>query len=165
MPRKLKSQDGNPYEAIRGMWEGAYVSQFVRLFQSKFGFTRLSVQDLEEALLDNNCVVIADVVARLLRYLTGRKDIVIANFENYLQELLTEKKSEFEHFQINNSGWQDFGPEDKLGILKWLVDHVYQEKEEELAEYLDDNFSPEDLRGICAGQDAFNNAYWYLDAL
>ncbi|XP_022256585.1 uncharacterized protein LOC106472278 isoform X2 [Limulus polyphemus] len=47
----------------------------------------------------------------------------------------------------------------------WLVDHVYQEKNEELAEYLEDNYDADELRGICAGHDAFNNSYWYLGDL
>ncbi|GFT38972.1 hypothetical protein TNCV_388331 [Trichonephila clavipes] len=32
-----------------------------------------------------------------------------------------------------------------LGTLKWLVDHVYQEKEEDIADFLDENYSPDDL--------------------
>uniref|UniRef100_T1J1I9 Uncharacterized protein n=1 Tax=Strigamia maritima TaxID=126957 RepID=T1J1I9_STRMM len=52
-----------------------------------------------------------------------------------------------------------------LNLLKWLVDHVHKKKEEDLMEYLDDHFCADDVRGICAGYDAFNNVYWYLDDL
>lgn len=76
MPRKFKTQDGKSSEAIRGQWEGAYVSQFVRLFQHKFGFQSLTTQDLEDALLDPESLVIPDLCARLLRFLTKQPTVL-----------------------------------------------------------------------------------------
>ncbi|GBL74396.1 hypothetical protein AVEN_235362-1 [Araneus ventricosus] len=157
--------DGNPYEVIRGMWEGAYVSHFIRLFQKKFSFSCLTTQDLEEALVEEESVALADIFARLLRFVTGNLDILIANFETFLRNLLIKEKAEVPRFLDNGTTWQDLAPEEKLGTLKWLIDHVYQEKEEDIADFLDENYSADDLRGICAGQDAFNNVYWYLDDL
>ncbi|XP_042894804.1 protein BCL9 homolog isoform X1 [Parasteatoda tepidariorum] len=165
MPRKPKSQDGNPYEIIRGMWEGAYVSHFVRIFQKKFGFNCLTTQDLEEALVEEESVALADIFARLLRYITGNVDILIRNFESFLRIILIREKADVPRFLDNGTTWQELTPEEKLGTLKWLIDHVCQTKEEDIADYVDENYSADDLRGICAGQDAFNNIYWYLDDL
>ncbi|XP_076341054.1 uncharacterized protein LOC143241706 [Tachypleus tridentatus] len=166
MPRKLRSQDGNPYEAIRGLWEGAYVSQFVRLFQKKFGFPSITTWDLEDALVDTGSLLVPDICARLLRFLTEKKDTLIENFETTLCSLINkEKEGPLQIWDCRVGGWKELNPEDKLGVLKWLVDHVYKKKEEDLAEYLDENYNSDDLRGICAGQDAFKNLYWYLDDL
>ncbi|XP_076347154.1 uncharacterized protein LOC143245122 isoform X2 [Tachypleus tridentatus] len=179
MPRKLKSQDGNPYEAIRGLWEGAYVSQFIRLFQGKFGFPSITVwicesviihvvfiiQDLEDSLVDGSSVLVPDVCARLLRFLTAKKDTLIENFETTLYNLVNKEKGGPLQIQDRLGSWKELSPENKLNVLKWLVDHVYKKKEDDLAEYLDENYSSDDLRGICVGQDAFNNFYWYLDDL
>ncbi|XP_076371210.1 uncharacterized protein LOC143257025 isoform X2 [Tachypleus tridentatus] len=158
--------DENPYEAIRGLWESAYVSQFLRLFQGKFGFTKITTWDLEAALVDGASIVLRDVCARLLRFLTERKDILIKNFEDSLRNLLCQSKVGPVQFRNSDTGsWLKLSAEERLTILMWLVDHVYQEKNEELAEYLQDNYDADELRGICAGHDAFNNSYWYLGDL
>ncbi|GFS82580.1 protein BCL9 homolog [Nephila pilipes] len=123
----------------------------------------LDENDLEEALVEEESVTLADIFARLLRFVTGNLDILIANFDSFLRNLLIKEKAEISRFLDNGTTWHDLAPEEKLGTLKWLIDHVYQEKEEDIADFLDENYSADDLRGICAGHDAFNNVYWYLD--
>ncbi|XP_037287626.2 uncharacterized protein LOC119180618 isoform X1 [Rhipicephalus microplus] len=160
MPRKFKTQDGNPSEAIRGLWEGAYVSQFVRLFQRKFGFQSLTTQELEDSLLNPKSLVVPDICARLLRFITRQSSILISNFEESLAELLQEKEVQF-----TKAPWRDLSPGDKLLTVKWLLDYAYESQGEELSEFLDDHFDAEDLRGIRVGQDALDNVYWYLEDL
>ncbi|XP_054709210.1 protein BCL9 homolog [Uloborus diversus] len=123
------------------------------------------IDELEEALVDEESVALADIFARLLRYVTGSSEVLISNFDTFLRNLLIKENAVVPHFLDNGTTWQDLTPEEKLSTLKWLIDHVYQEKEEDIGDYLDENYSADELRGICAGQDAFNNIYWYLDDL
>lgn len=142
------------------------MAQFLRLFQHKFNFSCYSSRDLEEALLDNESLLLADSCARLLRFLTGNADIVINNFDEHLiavgntasnkdgiQPLLTAQK------------WKVLSAEDKVLTLKWLIDHVFEQQSEDLHDHLNGYFTADDMRGFCAGQDALNNLYWYIDDL
>ncbi|KAG1701282.1 Protein BCL9 [Nymphon striatum] len=150
--------------------------------------------DLEDALVNSDSVLLADICARILRYLTEDSKILISTFEDSLKTVLSEQNSNCaladdnswsllspdqrkipskdtrEMYSIIQRQWHQLVPEGSgtnhvVVILKWLIDHVLQEKEEDLMEHLDFHHSPDDLRGICAGQDAFNNLYWYLDDL
>lgn len=147
MPRKFKTQDGNPCEAIRGLWEGAYVSQFVRLFQRKFGFQSLTTQELEDALLDPESLVVPDICARLLRFLTRQATVLISNFEDSLSQLLQGRGE----VTFARGPWRDLSPGDKLLTVKWLLDYAYEVEEEGLSEFLDDHFDADDLTCGCTG--------------
>ncbi|KAG1701280.1 Protein BCL9 [Nymphon striatum] len=119
--------------------------------------------DLEDALVNSDSVLLADICARILRYLTEDSKILISTFEDSLKTVLSEQNSNCA--LADDNSWSLLSPDQRVVILKWLIDHVLQEKEEDLMEHLDFHHSPDDLRGICAGQDAFNNLYWYLDDL
>lgn len=136
------------------------MSQFVRLFQRKFGFQSLTTQELEDSLLNPKSLVVPDICARLLRFITRQSSILISNFEESLAELLQEKEVQF-----TKAPWRDLSPGDKLLTVKWLLDYAYESQGEELSEFLDDHFDAEDLRGIRVGQDALDNVYWYLEDL
>ncbi|XP_071454313.1 protein BCL9 homolog [Hetaerina americana] len=166
MPRKGKPQDSSPYDGIRGRWEAASLAQFLKLFQYKFNFACVTTQELEEALVDGGSVLIADTCARLLRFLTGSSDIIIGNFETHFKTAALESGSCPElTVLLGDQTWNNLGPEEKVLALKWLVDRVLEHRGEELKQHLDETWRPDDMRGLCAGQDAFNNVYWYLDDL
>ncbi|XP_046406071.1 collagen alpha-1(I) chain isoform X2 [Ischnura elegans] len=166
MPRKGKPQDSSPYDGIRGRWEAASLAQFLKLFQYKFNFACVTTQELEEALVDGGSVLIADTCARLLRFLTGSSDIIIGNFETHFKTAALESGSCPElAVLLGDQTWNNFAPEEKVLALKWLVDRVLESRGEELKQHLDETWRPDDMRGLCAGQDAFNNVYWYLDDL
>lgn len=52
------------------------MSQFVRLFQRKFGFQSLTTQELEDSLLNPKSLVVPDICARLLRFITRQSSIL-----------------------------------------------------------------------------------------
>ncbi|KAH8035168.1 hypothetical protein HPB51_004409 [Rhipicephalus microplus] len=116
--------------------------------------------ELEDSLLNPKSLVVPDICARLLRFITRQSSILISNFEESLAELLQEKEVQF-----TKAPWRDLSPGDKLLTVKWLLDYAYESQGEELSEFLDDHFDAEDLRGIRVGQDALDNVYWYLEDL
>lgn len=116
------------------------MSQFVRLFHRKFGFQSLTTQELEDALLEPESLVVPDICARLLRFITQQPTVVISNFGSTLSELLQEKEVSF-----SKGPWKELSPGDKLLTVKWLLDYAYETQQEELSEFLDDYYDAEDL--------------------
>ncbi|GIY18886.1 hypothetical protein CEXT_144971 [Caerostris extrusa] len=68
----LDESYGNPYEAIRGMWESAYVSHFIRLFQKKFGFRTLTTQSDNYAQRDGCPLKVISCSVSSLKNTVGR---------------------------------------------------------------------------------------------
>lgn len=116
------------------------MSQFLRLFQRKFGFQSLTTQELEDALLDPDSLVVPNICARLLRFITKQATVLISNFEDSLSKLLQEGEA-----TLPKGPWRDLTPGDKLLTVKWLLDYAYEVEEEELSEFLDDHYDADDL--------------------
>ncbi|CAH1251777.1 Hypp9156 [Branchiostoma lanceolatum] len=149
---------------LRGAWELVQVAQFLRLFRYKFGFADINTQRLEAELRQRESVPIADTLARLLRYLFTRTDIRLGSWEADVKRVLSETGSQWKPF-ASGAQFADMEPYHRLVFLKGVADHVFEEKVEELSEYLDETYDPEDMRAVPIGQDSLKNTYWYFDDL
>ncbi|XP_064600516.1 trithorax group protein osa-like isoform X2 [Liolophura sinensis] len=160
MPRKNKSQETSRCDGLRAMWELPYLNQTLGFLQDKLKLAHFTIQEFEDSLLEKESWPLLDIFTNLLRYLTGNTAIVFENLEDHLSELITS------HQRTDNSlkdeKLSSLSPENKVQLLKWLLDQVIEGRDEDVSDYLNDHFSPNDLRPINVGQDAFNNTYWYF---
>ncbi|XP_019621070.1 PREDICTED: B-cell CLL/lymphoma 9-like protein [Branchiostoma belcheri] len=149
---------------LRGAWELVQVAQFLRLFRQKFGFADINTQRLEAELRQRESVPVADTLARLLRYLLSRSDIRLGSWEADVKRVLAETGGQWKPF-ATGAAYADMDPYQRLVFLKGVADHVFEEKVEELSEYLDETYDPEDMRAVPIGQDSLKHTYWYFDDL
>ncbi|XP_033638632.1 B-cell CLL/lymphoma 9 protein-like [Asterias rubens] len=164
MPRKKPHTESEDVLQIRCMWETVSVFQFVGLFRSKFQFTQFDLEDFEYSLAQEESILVADIFARLLRFSLQRTDIQIFNWEGYIQRFVQDRAPRSKDFLIKFP-YRGLNPSDRLLLLKQVVDTVYACHAEDLSDYLDDYYSPNDMRFLSIGQDAVNNQYWYFNDL
>ncbi|CAH1785706.1 unnamed protein product [Owenia fusiformis] len=164
MPRKSRSTDNNPYDALQSSWDTPYCRQFLQLTRHIIDIPKFSIQEFEFALKEFDDILINYIFTQLLRFLDEVKSpILLSNFDIVLGELLAKENPR--NNQLHRCKFKHLRGDEKVQILRWLVDYVFDKKADELEEYFDDNFHPNDLRAINVGQDAFNNTYWYFDDL
>ncbi|XP_035668692.1 B-cell CLL/lymphoma 9 protein-like isoform X2 [Branchiostoma floridae] len=164
MPRARKNAELEARQDLRGAWELVQVAQFLRLFRQKLGFADINTQRLEAELRQRDSAPLADTLARLLRYLFTRTDIRLGSWEADVKRVLTETGSQWKPF-ASGASYADMDPYQRLVFLKGVADHVFEQKVDELSEYLDETYDPEDMRAVPIGQDSLKNTYWYFDDL
>ncbi|XP_074659835.1 uncharacterized protein LOC141912499 [Tubulanus polymorphus] len=141
-----------------------YLMHFLHIHRPKFKFIKLTIRELEQCIRDKDSLVTPDICARILRYVIPDSNIQITNFESHLTKLLSEKRKDLN--PLATKSFIELTAEEKVDILKWLIEYTYDEKDEDLVDSVNDTCpATDDMRAINAGQDAAGNTYWYFDDL
>ncbi|XP_078367104.1 uncharacterized protein LOC144651097 isoform X2 [Oculina patagonica] len=162
--RRRHKQGALSTNGMRSMWEFVFVSQFLRVFQGKFGFVRFTVEELEKAFLESQNSALSGIFVELLRILLPKRDIKTTTWQEAFKEELEKRSSEWCPFE-EGKHYKEFSPEDRVLLLKQLIDYLAEGKDEELKEFVKDFLNPNSSRVKPIGRDSGNNIYWYFDDL
>lgn len=150
------------------MWEFVFVSQFLRVFQGKFGFVCFTAEELENAFLESENSTLFGIFIQLLRTLLPKRDVKQNTWQEVLEVELERRSSDRSLFD-EGKRYVDLKPEDRVLLLKqliyYLADHLAASKDEQLKEFTKNFLNPDSSGVKPIGRDASNNIYWYFDDL
>lgn len=150
------------------MWEFVFVSQFLRVFQGKFGFVCFTAEELENAFLESENSTLFGIFIQLLRTLLPKRDVKQNTWQEVLEVELERRSSDRSLFD-EGKRYVDLKPEDRVLLLKqliyYLADHLAASKDEQLKEFTKNFLNPDSTGVKPIGRDASNNIYWYFDDL
>ncbi|KAJ7380310.1 hypothetical protein OS493_011030 [Desmophyllum pertusum] len=162
--RRRHKQGALSTNGMRSMWEFVFVSQFLRVFQGKFGFVHFTSEELENAFLESHNSTLFGIFSQLLRILLPKRDIKTTTWQDVFKEELERRSSEWCPFE-EGKRYDEFSPKERVLLLKRLIDYLADGKDDELNEFAKDFLNPNSSRVKPIGRDASNNIYWYFDDL
>lgn len=166
--RRRHKQGALSTNGMRSMWEFVFVSQFLRVFQGKFGFVCFTAEELENAFLESENSTLFGIFIQLLRTLLPKRDVKQNTWQEVLEVELERRSSDRSLFD-EGKRYVDLKPEDRVLLLKqliyYLADHLAASKDEQLKEFTKNFLNPDSSGVKPIGRDASNNIYWYFDDL
>lgn len=162
--RRRHKQGALPTNGMHSMWEFVFVAQFLRVFRGKFGFVSFTTEELENAFLQPESSVLFGIFSKLLRILLPKRDIKATTWQEVLKEELENRSSDWRPFD-DGKRYETFRPEERVLLLKCLIDYLADGEDEEIKEFTKDFLNPASSRVKPIGHDASNNIYWYFDDL
>lgn len=166
--RRRHKQGALSTNGMRSMWEFVFVSQFLRVFQGKFGFVCFKAEELENAFLESENSILFGIFIQLLQTLLPKRDVKPNTWQEILEEELEKRSSDRSPLDQGNR-YVDLKPEGRVLLLKQLIyclaDHLAASKDEQLKEYTKNFLNPNSSGVKPIGYDASNNIYWYFDDL
>ncbi|CAH3118622.1 unnamed protein product [Pocillopora meandrina] len=166
--RRRHKQGALSTNGMRSMWEFVFVSQFLRVFQGKFGFVCFTAEELENAFLESENSTLFGIFIQLLRTLLPKRDVKQNTWQEVLEVELERRSSDRSLFD-EGKRYVDLKPEDRVLLLKqliyYLADHLAACKDEQLKEFTKNFLNPDSSGVKPIGRDASNNIYWYFDDL
>lgn len=162
MMRGRHKQGALPTNGMRSMWEFVFVAQFLRVFQGKFGFVNFTAEELENAFLESKSSVLLAIFCDLLRILLPKRDIKISTWQEVLKEEFENRSSNWRPFE-EGKRYETFSAEERVLLLKHLIDYLTDGEDKELKEFATDFLNPNSTKVKPVGHDANNNIYWYFD--
>jgi len=101
------------------------------------------------------------VIKTLLNFVE-KKTLTVDTLDSGLAVFLNTKKLQ-DLLPCND--YSQTSAEQKVLILWNIIEKINEDYDEEISDFLNEKFSPDQLRATCVGQDAFCNNYWYFDDL
>eukprot|EP00794_Sanderia_malayensis_P016841 gene16841-18540_t len=158
MPRKKKQAIAANYN-FQATWELHYVSYFLRVFKKLFNLKKTYVAEFLEKEICYESIQshFGEDIARVVEYLTKEENLGATNWEVVLEEQMC--KNAVHPNILKGTDFNSLDPEQRLQLLKILVDLVREVREEEIAVF-GRSLKSKSLRFKSVGKDKHENNYW-----
>lgn len=158
MPRR-KKQAVTATIDLQATWELHYVSYFLRVFKKLFNLKKAFTAELLEKELNYDAIQVqfGEEIAKIVEFLTGERDLGATSWEPALEEQMC--KDAIHPNILKGTNFNSLEPEQRLQLLKIVIDLIRNSKDQELLEF-GRNLKSKSLRFKAVGKDKDENKYW-----